>query len=45
LRHVILSAGAMLIFSVYFQLTICPEGRNIYRSVQYNLTLRQNYTA
>ncbi|KUM65789.1 hypothetical protein ACN42_g1293 [Penicillium freii] len=30
IEHVILSAGAMLIFSVYFQLTICPEGRNIY---------------
>ncbi|KAJ5962750.1 hypothetical protein N7501_007691 [Penicillium viridicatum] len=30
IERVILSAGAMLIFSVYFQLTICPEGRKIY---------------
>ncbi|KAJ5415771.1 hypothetical protein N7465_004466, partial [Penicillium sp. CMV-2018d] len=30
IERVILSAGAMLIFSVYFQYTICPEGRNIY---------------
>ncbi|KAJ5164924.1 uncharacterized protein N7500_006754 [Penicillium coprophilum] len=30
IERVILSAGAMLIFSVYFQLTICPEGRNKY---------------
>ncbi|KAJ5699962.1 hypothetical protein N7536_002975 [Penicillium majusculum] len=28
IERVILSAGAMLIFSVYFHLTICPEGRN-----------------
>ncbi|KAJ5206157.1 hypothetical protein N7491_003223 [Penicillium cf. griseofulvum] len=27
IERVILSAGAMLIFSVYFLLTICPEGR------------------
>ncbi|KAJ9483172.1 hypothetical protein VN97_g10239, partial [Penicillium thymicola] len=45
LRHVILSAGAMLIFSVYFHLTICPEGRKDILKVQYNLTFRQNYTA
>ncbi|KUM62257.1 hypothetical protein ACN42_g4841 [Penicillium freii] len=30
IERVILSAGAMLIFSVYFHLTICPEGRNMY---------------
>ncbi|KAJ5504105.1 hypothetical protein N7463_006979 [Penicillium fimorum] len=30
IERVILSARAMLIFSVYFHLTICPEGRNIY---------------
>ncbi|KAJ5859793.1 hypothetical protein N7534_005070 [Penicillium rubens] len=29
IERVILSAGAMLIFSVYFQLTICPEGQNV----------------
>ncbi|KAJ5159141.1 uncharacterized protein N7500_008792 [Penicillium coprophilum] len=29
IERVILSAGAMLIFSVYFLLTICPEGRNV----------------
>ncbi|KAJ5700264.1 hypothetical protein N7536_003277 [Penicillium majusculum] len=45
IERVILSAGAMLIFSVYFHLTICPEGQQIYGSVQYNLTFRQNYTA
>lgn len=27
IERVILSAGAMLIFSVYFHLTKCPEGR------------------
>jgi hypothetical protein len=30
IMRVILSAGAMLIFSVYFQLTICPEGQNMW---------------
>ncbi|KAJ5186562.1 hypothetical protein N7449_011326 [Penicillium cf. viridicatum] len=30
IERVILSAGAMLIFSVYFQLTVCPEGRKGY---------------
>ncbi|KAJ5516380.1 hypothetical protein N7527_007940 [Penicillium freii] len=30
IERVILSSGAMLISSVYFQFTICPEGRNIY---------------
>ncbi|KAJ5493961.1 hypothetical protein N7463_010048 [Penicillium fimorum] len=30
IKRVILSAGAMRIFSVYFQLTICPEGQNVY---------------
>ncbi|KUM64807.1 hypothetical protein ACN42_g2297 [Penicillium freii] len=41
IERVILSAGAMLIFSVYFQLTICPEGRNIYTFiVHYNPTFR-----
>ncbi|KAJ5688275.1 hypothetical protein N7536_010894 [Penicillium majusculum] len=45
IERVILSAGAMLIFSVYFHLTICPEGRQISRSVHYNLTFWQKYTA
>ncbi|KAJ5961939.1 hypothetical protein N7501_006880 [Penicillium viridicatum] len=30
IERVILSAEAMLIFSVYFQYTICSEGPNIY---------------
>ena len=38
IERVILSAGTMLIFFVYFHLTICPEGRNILHSVQYNPT-------
>lgn len=29
IERVILSAGAMLIFSVYFHLTKCPEGREL----------------
>ena len=45
IERVILSAGAMLIFSVYFHLTICPEGRYVIHSVHYNLTFWQNYTA
>ncbi|KOS45267.1 hypothetical protein ACN38_g3790 [Penicillium nordicum] len=36
IERVILSAGAMLIFSVYFHLTICPEGRKDILKVQYN---------
>ncbi|KAJ9489562.1 hypothetical protein VN97_g3703 [Penicillium thymicola] len=36
IERVILSAGAMLIFSVYFHLTICPEGRKNILKVQYN---------
>ncbi|KAJ9484850.1 hypothetical protein VN97_g8506 [Penicillium thymicola] len=36
IERVILSAGAMLIFSVYFHLTICPEGRKDFLKVQYN---------
>ncbi|KAJ5589438.1 hypothetical protein N7537_012116 [Penicillium hordei] len=45
IERVILSAGAMLIFSVYFHLTICPEGRKDILRVQFNLTFWQNYTA
>ncbi|KAJ5275658.1 hypothetical protein N7505_004203 [Penicillium chrysogenum] len=30
--YVSLVHGSVLIFSVYFHLTICPEGRNIYPS-------------
>ncbi|KAJ5796868.1 uncharacterized protein N7518_005408 [Penicillium psychrosexuale] len=45
IERVILSAGAMLIFSVYFHLTICPEGRKSILKVQYKLTFRQKLTA
>ncbi|KAJ5789962.1 uncharacterized protein N7518_006973 [Penicillium psychrosexuale] len=45
IERVILSAGAMLIFSVYFHLTICPEGRKDILIVQYNLHSGHNYTA
>ncbi|KAJ5788862.1 uncharacterized protein N7518_005873 [Penicillium psychrosexuale] len=30
IERVILSAGAMLIFFVYFRLTICPEGTPVW---------------
>ncbi|KUM61097.1 hypothetical protein ACN42_g6033 [Penicillium freii] len=45
IERVILSAGAMLIFSVYFHLTICPEGRKDILKVQYNLNFGQKTTA
>ena len=45
IERVILSAGAMLIFSVYFHLTICPEGRKDILKVQYNLSFGQKITA
>ena len=45
IERVILSAGAMLIFSVYFHLTICPEGRKDILKVQYNLHFGQKGTA
>ena len=45
IERVILSAGAMLIFSVYFHLTICPEGRKDILKVQYNHNFWHNYTA
>ncbi|KAJ9492113.1 hypothetical protein VN97_g1164 [Penicillium thymicola] len=45
IERVILSAGAMLIFSVYFHLTICPEGRKDILKVQYNLDFGQKITA
>ncbi|KUM58355.1 hypothetical protein ACN42_g8796 [Penicillium freii] len=43
IERVILSAGAMLIFSVYFQLTNAPKGEISMRLVHYNPTFRQNY--
>ena len=45
IERVILSAGAMLIFSVYFHLTICPEGRKDILKVRYNLNFGQKNTA
>ena len=45
IERVILSAGAMLIFSVYFHLTICPEGRKDILKVQYNPNFGQKTTA
>jgi hypothetical protein len=38
IMRVILSAGAMLIFYVYFQLTICPEGRKVYAFSSIHIT-------
>jgi hypothetical protein len=35
----------MLIFSVYFHLTICVEGQNEILKVLYNLTFGQKMTA
>ena len=45
IERVILSAGAMLIFSVYFLFTVCPEGRKDILTVQYNPTFLHNGTA
>ena len=38
IERVILSAGAMLIFSVSFQIDQMPEGREVYSRLKYKLT-------
>ncbi|KAJ5778032.1 hypothetical protein N7520_001278 [Penicillium odoratum] len=45
IERVILSAGAMLIFSVYFHLTKCPEGQWYPRLRVHIPIIRQKVTA